>query len=81
MPTFVADRYNPENDVHYPKVGDIYSDNRKIEKAQHIEGGDLMKMALSEEEPEMFGCDGLDVFNNPERPFLKYLVWYKTIKV
>ena len=75
--TFAASKYDPQNDPHMPKVGDIVSGNQYL-KVEPIEASALMKMITQGKEPELIeGSDEVLILKNPERPFLKYLVWVK----
>lgn len=74
-----ASKYDPQNDPHMPKVGDIQKGCEFL-KVEPIEASALMKMVTEGKEPELIeGSDEVLVLNNPERPFLKYLVWVKHI--
>lgn len=78
MTSFKADKYNPDTDPHYPKVGDLIdSDTKRIKKVQHIEASKLMAMMLDNKEPD--DVEHLTILNNPDRPFLKYLVWCEDV--
>jgi hypothetical protein len=79
--TFGANRYDPSQDPEYPKVGSTYDNGAKtVLKAQHMEVGDLLKMVAAGARPEpLEGAEeDVDIIDNTTRPFLKYLVWYKT---
>lgn len=75
----VAHKYDPTNDPHMPKVGDVVNRCKYI-KVEPIETSSLLKMVNENKIPESIkGSDDVLVLNNPERPFLKYLVWVKFI--
>jgi hypothetical protein len=72
-----ASKYDPQNDPHMPKVGDIQKGCEFL-KVEPIETSTLMKMIIKGNEPELIeGSDEVLVLNNPERPYLRYLVWVK----
>lgn len=80
MAEFQASKYDSENDTHLPKIGDKFdNDTKEIIKVEPIQASDLMKMFQSETQPD--DAEHLTVFDNPIRPFLKYLVWFKDISV
>ncbi len=77
---FQANKYNPETDPYYPKIGAKFdNDTKEITKSEHVQSVDLIKMFNSLNVPE--DVEHLTVFDNPERPFLKYLVWWKEVVV
>ena len=72
-----ASKYDPQNDSNMPKVGDIQK-GCKFLKVEPIEISALMKMVHEGKNPELIeGSDEVLILDNPERPFLKYLVWVK----
>lgn len=72
-----AVKYDPQNDPNMPVIGTI-KHGLEILKAEPIEVSVLMKMMVSGEEPQLIeNSDEVLVFDNPIRPFLKYLVWVK----
>lgn len=72
-----ASKYDPTIDPHMPKVGDVVNGNQYL-KVEPIETSALMKMVEEGKIPEpIVGSDDVLVLNNPDRPFLKYLVWVK----
>ena len=71
-----AIKYDPLNDPHYPKVGDKIDDDRKVRKVDHIEVSDLVKL-LKGKLPD--DAEHLIIVDNPDRPYLKYLVWWENI--
>ena len=73
MASFVANKYDKKTDPHLPKVGTTIEGYGKIMKVQPIEAGKLMKLMQKEE--DLKGFKKLLVGNNPDRPFLKYLIW------
>lgn len=74
---FVANKFDSDNDPHLPVIGTKVKDKGEITKAEMITAGDLMKMVNKGESPELEGNDEVLIFNNPIRPFVKYLVWIK----
>ncbi len=72
-----ADKYDPQNDTHYPKVGDKIDNERVVAKVKHIEASELYKLLTAKEQPE--DVEHIIIVDNPERPYLKYLVWWKNI--
>jgi hypothetical protein len=44
-------------------------------KVKHIEASDLYKLLTAKEQPE--DVEHIMIVDNPERPYLKYLVWWK----
>ncbi len=80
MTSFKAEKYNPDTDPHYPKVGSLIdSDTKRITKVQHIEAGALLKMMRENKFPD--DVEHCVIFDNPDRPFLKYFVWYEDVVI
>lgn len=75
---YKADKYDPQNDPHYPKVGDKIDDERVVAKVKHIEASELYKLLTAKEQPE--DVEHIMIVDNPDRPYLKYLVWWKHIE-
>jgi hypothetical protein len=74
---YKSDKYDPQNDPHYPKVGDKIDNGRVVVKVKHIEASDLYKLLTGKEQPE--DVEHIMIVDNPDRPYLKYLVWWKNI--
>jgi hypothetical protein len=72
---FKSSKYDPNTDPHYPKVGDVIDSERVVSKVKHIEASDLYKLLTAKEQPE--DVEHIMIVDNPERPYLKYLVWWK----
>ena len=77
MSTFIANKYDPNTDPNYPIVDTLYDNDKKIiKKVKHIEVKDLYAMFSKGEQPQLDGFEGVDIMDNPERPFLKYMIWF-----
>lgn len=76
-------KYDPENDPHRPKEGDIINDGKwRVVKSEPIEVSKLLTMIQENpgKDPDLVpGSDAVGIMGNPTRPFLKYIVWYETL--
>jgi len=71
--TFIASKYDPDNDPHKPNVGDpipAAAGGGTVGRVEVVTGPEFITRITDP------GPDPFDVAkDHPERPFVKYLVW------
>lgn len=76
MTEFAVDKYDEENDPHKPQVGDVIPDEvggGVVARVKMVTAQQLMDIVV---EHATEGTSPFDlVRDNPDRPYVKYLVW------
>lgn len=84
MTTFIASKFNPENDEDKPVVGSIIHANNEAWKIMEVSWATASAVLKDSQKnpPELMALNGFDeCFARPhtDRPFVQWLVWANRI--